>query len=417
MKQLCLNVAAMRQADIVIAGAGLAGSTAAAMLSRAGYDVLLVDPHTTYPPDFRCEKLDQSQIEILKKTGLDDAVLSVATPNLNLWVARFGHLVDKLDGAQCGIRYENLVNAIRAEVPADKFIAAKVTSVATSADRQSVTLSTGQEISARLIVLANGLNIGLRHKLGIERKIESPVHSISIGFDLKPTDKPAFDFSALTYYPEASTERMAYLTLFPIGNTTRANLFVYREMSDPWLSQFRDAPKQTMLDMIPNLQNLTGAFDVEGFVKIRPVDLYVSEGHRQPGVVLVGDAFATSCPAAGTGAGKALMDVERLCNLHIPQWLATPGMGTDKIAAFYDDPIKTAYDAASTKKAYTLKSFSIDTGLYWTAERWGKFVLHWLKGALRRPAPAKMIDAPALVPEQGTHPADAYTPARARHTV
>ncbi|HMJ41038.1 MAG TPA: hypothetical protein VK522_01980, partial [Pseudolabrys sp.] len=29
----------MRQTDIVIAGAGLAGSTAAAMLSRAGYDV------------------------------------------------------------------------------------------------------------------------------------------------------------------------------------------------------------------------------------------------------------------------------------------------------------------------------------------------------------------------------------------
>ena len=70
----------MRQTDIVIAGAGLAGSTAAAMLSRAGYDVLLVDPHTTYPPDFRCEKLDRSQIEILKKTGLADVVLKVATP-------------------------------------------------------------------------------------------------------------------------------------------------------------------------------------------------------------------------------------------------------------------------------------------------------------------------------------------------
>ena len=62
---------------------------------------------------------------------------------------------------------------------------------------------------------------------------------------------------------------------------------------------------------------------------------------RQAGVVLVGDAFATSCPAAGTGTGKVFTDVERLCNVHIPRWLATPGMGADKIAAFYDDPVKT----------------------------------------------------------------------------
>src|SRR5437879_984227 len=112
----------MRQTDILIAGAGLAGSTAGAMLARAGYDVALVDPHTVYPPDFRCEKLDQSQIKILKKTGLAGAVLSVATPNRSLWVARFGHLVEKLKGAQCGIMYDTLVNSVRAEVPSAAFI-------------------------------------------------------------------------------------------------------------------------------------------------------------------------------------------------------------------------------------------------------------------------------------------------------
>ena len=48
----------MRQTDIVIAGGGLAGSAAAAMLGRAGYSVVLVDPHESYPPDFRAEKID-----------------------------------------------------------------------------------------------------------------------------------------------------------------------------------------------------------------------------------------------------------------------------------------------------------------------------------------------------------------------
>lgn len=415
----------MRQTDILIAGAGLAGSTAAAMLARAGYDVTLVDPHPTYPPDFRCEKLDQSQIEILKRTGLAGAVLAAATPNRSLWVARFGHLVEKLKGAQCGIFYDALVNTVRGEVPPAAFIAAKVASIKTGPERQSVTLSTGEQISARLLVVANGLNIGLRHQIGVGRKILSEGHSISIGFDLKPAGDAPFAFSALTYYPERSDSRMAYLTLFPIGQSTRANLFVYRDMRDPWLSQFRDAPKQTMRTMIPKLETLTGPFEIEGPVKIRPVDLYVSEGYRQAGVVLVGDAFATSCPAAGTGAGKALMDVERLCNVHIPQWLATPGMGAEKITAFYDDPVKRAYDAWCNKKAFGLKSFSIDRGPLRTTERWVKFVLQWLKGAVRQPKTPSPVEAPALVPAQmpegeQAHKATqepAHAPARARDTI
>jgi hypothetical protein len=48
-------------------------------------------------------------------------------------------------------------------------------------------------------VLANGLNIGLRQNLGIEREVISPCHAISIGFDLKPVDRPSFPFRALTY--------------------------------------------------------------------------------------------------------------------------------------------------------------------------------------------------------------------------
>ena len=60
----------MKTCDIAIAGGGLAGSTAAAMLGKAGYDVVLIDPHDAYPAEFRCEKLDASQVELLRKTGL-----------------------------------------------------------------------------------------------------------------------------------------------------------------------------------------------------------------------------------------------------------------------------------------------------------------------------------------------------------
>ncbi len=387
----------MRQTDVAIAGAGLAGSATAAMLARAGIDVLLIDPRESYPPDFRCEKLDTDQIEILKKTGLDGAVMKAATPDLSLSIARFGRLLDRKEGRQIGIYYQDLVNTVRAEVPRHVFVNAKVASVATGDERQTVTLSTGEQIAARLLVLATGLNLSLRHELGLTRTVTSETHSIAIGFDIKPAGRNEFDFSALTCYSESPASRVAYVAFFPIGTSTRANLFVYRGLDDPWLTRFRDAPKATLLAAMPGLARLVGPFDIEGPVKIRPIDLYVTDGHRQPGVVLLGDAFATSCPAAGTGAGKALMDVQLLCNKHVAQWLATPGMSAEKIAAFYDDPEKLAYDAFSTDKAHALKSMSIDTALPWAARRWARFVFHGSRGALRaahrritaKPAPGR----------------------------
>ena len=374
----------MRQTDIVIAGGGLAGSTAAAMLGRAGYSVVLADPHDAYPPDFRAEKIDGTQAKVLRKTGLADAVLRAATLDGESWVARYGRLVEKRPGDQNGILYHTLVNTIRAEIPPNvTFVRGKVMDIARSADRQRVTLSTAEEISARLVIVANGLNVGLRHKLGMARQDVSKTHSIMLGFDLAPAGRPGFSFPALTYYGERPADRTAYITLFPIGATMRANLCVYRDMDDPWLREFRAAPRETLMALMPGLAKITGAFDVPGTVQVRPADLYVTTGVVQPGVVLVGDAFATSCPAAGTGTGKVFTDVERLCNVHIPRWFATPGMGADKIAAFYDDAVKREYDAHSAEKAFHLRSLTVEPGLAWAARRGLRFAARLAIGTAR----------------------------------
>ena len=341
------------------------------MLGRAGIDAVLIDPHSVYPPDFRCEKLDRAQVGALRKTGLDDAVLGAATSSDEVWIVRGGgSQIAKRRVGQYDLLYDTFVNALRGAIPENVgFVEAKAASLATSADLQVVKLSTGEQISARLIVMAIGLNVGLRHTLGMSREVLSPDHSISIGFDMKPVGREHFDFPAMTYFPERLRESIAYLTLFPIGDTMRGNFFVYRDMRDPWLKDMRKAPVETLLAAMPGLAKLTGKFEVTSDVKIRPVDLYVTGGHRQAGIVLVGDAFATSCPAAGTGSGKAMIDAERLCHVYIPEWLATDGMGADKIAAFYDDPLKIESDAFSAAKARYGRSIATDMSLGWTARR------------------------------------------------
>src|SRR6195952_3298890 len=194
---------------------------------------------------------------------------------------------------------------------------------------------------------------------------------------------PAFAFPALTYFSERTSDRTGYLTLFPIGNTMRANLFVYRGMDDPWLRQMRHAPAETLNAVMPRLRKITGEFEISGDIKIRPADLHKSSGHRQAGVILVGDAFETTCPVTGTGTDKVFTDVERLCNVHIPRWLATAGMDAEKIAAFYDDPVKQACDAWSLAKAYHFRSVSIERGFSWSAERWMRFIAWRAEGLLR----------------------------------
>ena len=376
----------MRYTDIAIIGGGLAGSTAAAMLGRAKIPAVVIDPHETYPFDFRVEKISgDEQVERFYRTGIAESVLRSATHDGENWIARFGYLLDKKPSRQYGIMYDALIGAVRAEIssPAE-IIYGKVTDVATSADRQRITLANGDTISARLVVLANGLSVGLRRNLGIERQVLSAGHSISIGFDMAPVGRPAFEFPALTYFSERARERLAYVTLFPIGNRMRANLFVYRDLDDPWLRQMRKNPVETINAALPRLRRITGDYAVTGDVKIRPADVYVSTGYRQAGIVLLGDAFAVTCPVTGTGTDKVFTDVAQLCNVHIPAWLATEGMGAEKIASFYDDPVKQACDAWSMAKAFSFRKVTVETGLYWRTQRWARFLAWFGEGALRR---------------------------------
>ena len=395
----------MRKTDVVIIGGGLAGSVTAAMLGRAGIAAVLVEPHESHPRELRCEKISgEHQLELLGRTGLAEAALRIGAHDGQIWIARFGRLIDKRPSQQYGFMYNSLVDAMREEIPPDVGqIRAKATAISISDDLQIVTLSTGEQVSARLAVMANGPSIGLRQSLGIERPVISACHSISVGFDIAPVGRAAFDFPALTYFSERTELRTAYLTLFPVRYGMRGNLFVYREVDDPWLRQMRRSPIEALDACLPRLRALIGDYAITGDILIRPVDLYVSAGYRQAGIVLVGDAFASPCPGSGTGAAKVFTDVTQLCNVHIPNWLATPGMDATKICQFYDDPVKRECDAWAEGQAHTLRAVTLENSLFWQVQRWARFFGRLGQGIARR-ARASILPAVAnSIGEAGRH--------------
>ncbi len=364
----------MADFDVAIVGAGAGGALAAAMLGRAGHRTCLIDPVREVGSQFRCEKLEAAHIGALRRAGLLAEIAGQGERYDTIWIARQGHLVERRPRTEYGFDYAQLVTALRNSVPETvERIVDQVTAVTPGADASTLTLAEGQALSARLVVLATGLQPALAESMGMSRRVVSANHSISIGFDVAPVGRTRFDFDALTYFGEHPEHRVSYITFFPVQGHVRANLFVYRDRNDPWLADFRRDPVAAIGEALPRLHKLTGAFEVLDTPRMRPVDLVDTVCLDKPGVVLIGDAFSTACPVSGTGAAKALVDAERLCNGFVAEWLRQPEILAADISRFYEDREKVASDQYSRNLSLSAKRLALEPSLAWEAYRWVRF--------------------------------------------
>jgi 2-polyprenyl-6-methoxyphenol hydroxylase-like FAD-dependent oxidoreductase len=143
-----------------------------------------------------------------------------------------------------------------------------------------------------------------------------------------------------------------------------------------------------LFDALPGLADFIDDIAPIDGIQNWVMDLSIAQNVHQDGVVLIGDAFQTSCPAAGTGVTRLLTDIDRLCNVHIPQWSQTPGMGQDKIRSFYSDPVKQAQDSDALRAAHFRRSLTIDRSLRWEFQRRQHFARRRMADWLDRTATA-----------------------------
>ena len=368
-------------ADVAIVGGGLAGSLAAAVLTRRGLRVALIDKRAVYPEEFRVEKLGGQQLDILRRLGLIDAFAKDACPFDTVLNVRQGKLVDVSRGKSYGIHYAPLVAIARSQLTEpSSLIVDQVLDVSPSDGLQRLSLASGKQVTARLVILATGMSGALSYHLGIRRRVLAERHSLAFGFTVAPADNTEFAFPALTSYGERTADGIDYLSIFPVpGGGMRANLFMFRDPADPIMRELRREPRSTLYRLMPGLRSYLGEFSVTGRVESWVMDLATVEGHLQPGIVLIGDAFQTSCPAAGTGVSRLLVDVERLCTVHLPEWLKTDGMNLEKISTFYSDPEKTASDQRAFRMAFFREALTGNGGMRWNLRR----RLHFLRRNLR----------------------------------
>jgi 2-polyprenyl-6-methoxyphenol hydroxylase-like FAD-dependent oxidoreductase len=375
----------MNQADVIIIGAGVGGATAAHALGRRGMKVALLDAKDPCAPVFKAEKMWPGNLEIFEKYGVKRAALSVATPIREVVEARAGRVLSAIQTGEYGMYYQDLVNALRKGLPESvDFRVTRVLDVQVSPDVQRVTVTGGEVIEGRLVIVASGGGAALTDKLGFERRVIREGQSTGFGFDVARADGARFPFDALTYMSSGYEARMGYCTFFPIGDVMRANMFVFRSAKDEWVRRMIKEPRDTLSAALPGLEKILGPFVVPEKVETAGIDLWrVENGHEKDGIVLIGDAFQGVCPSTGTGFDKVLGDADVLCSTHVPEWLATPGMGKEKIARFYADPRKQEVDRYSLQKGqyerWAATSPSWSAGLHRTKLAAGQYI-----GAFRK---------------------------------
>lgn len=183
-----------QETDILVAGGGIAGLTAAAAFGAAGFRVICVDPdppvtaETAAGSDLRTTAFLQPSIPVLQEAGLWDRLEPFAAPLQIMRIVDAGgpvpepRIVKDFDAADISdqpfgwnlpnwlLRRE--IAARLAEMPNVSFRpGTAATGLLTRETQALVTLSDGTTVAARMVAAADGRNSTMREALGIAVKI------------------------------------------------------------------------------------------------------------------------------------------------------------------------------------------------------------------------------------------------------
>lgn len=377
-------------ADIAIVGGGFAGCLAAILLDRVGHKVTLIDLNSANSALFRAEKVSGTgdQLSLLQELALLDDFKKASTLVKKYTNIRGSNVIGTPDIEEYGILYPAMVELLRKKLPSSiLFKVGKVVDVQCSASVQRIILADGEMVHARLAVIATGSAKSVRRRLGFESSQMHPIHTVCAGFTLKPPASGVC-FDGLAAYGERCGDGVDYMAIFPLGSLLRANLFMFTDIRDPRISALRTQGLPAVYDILPGLRPWLQGYELTGDVAVFSVELAQCDNVTRDGIVLIGDAFRTSCPAAGTGLSCSMVDVMRLC-YHATQWLKTPGMEAAKIAAFYADPVKIARDGSAFREALQRRKNIVQSSLLHWLYLMGYYhmrsVRDWLRSAVRSP--------------------------------
>ncbi|MFJ6698590.1 NAD(P)/FAD-dependent oxidoreductase [Streptomyces sp. NPDC091272] len=307
--------------DVVIGGAGLAGSAAAILLARRGVRVALLERRADVAAyKVLCtHSLQACAYPVLDELGLVPALERAgAVRNQARWYTRWGWIEPRAATAGPGLPYgynirrsilDPLIRSSAAQTPGvDLLLGHQVTGLTKEGGRvvgvRATTPHGDVEIRARLVVGADGKDSVVARCAGLRTRQHE---NARFGYLAYYRGLPLRDGSSHAWFLEPD---MAYALPNDDGVTVLAvlpdkkRLPAFREdLEGSFLAFVRALPDAPPVDSAERITKITGMVDY-------PLH---SRRPTAPGVALVGDAALTGDPLWGVGCGWALQSA---------QWLA-----------------------------------------------------------------------------------------------
>jgi flavin-dependent dehydrogenase len=313
--------AASETYDVVIAGAGIAGCTAATLYGRQGLRVALVEAHQDAAAFKRLctHYIQASATPVLQRLGIDEAIEAAGgVPNsLDMW-SPFGWITAERNSARTGTHGYNIRRSVldpmlrrmAAETPGvDLLLGQKIVDLLRTGDRiRGVVVRDSQgdirEFAAPLTVGADGRSSMVAAKSGLPIKTSKHgrfgyfAHYTGVQLQTTASSQLWFDGRGANYVFSNDDDRLLVLAMRPSEELPAFR----RDLEANLLASFDRLPARPLFEGATRVSDVIGSINYPGHRR-RPAG---------DGVALVGDAAISADFLPGVGCGWALQSAEWL---------------------------------------------------------------------------------------------------------
>ena len=398
--------------DISIVGGGLAGPALALALADAGFRVCVIDrlPNTVRQDagfDGRAYALALSSVRLLKGIGIWPMVADHAQPMLEIkvtdgragegpapWMMHFDHAEIEEGAMGQMVEDRHLRRAILDRLNASDRIThlseQEVIAQSPDANGITLTLASGQTVTSRMVVGADGRASGTAQRAGISRT----------GWGYGQTavvcavehEKPHGGVAHQFFMPNGP------LAILPL--TEKRSSIVWSE-TDTRAAMLAQLPDDAFLDELrPAFGSFLGQIGLAGQRFTYPLNLTLADSMIGERLALIGDAAHGVHPIAGQGLNAGLRDVAALADVLMDARRTGQDVGGPQVLQRYQQwrRFDTATLAIATDTFNRL--FSNDNPLLRAARDVGMGVVNAIPGLRRgfvREAAGLTGDLPSLM--------------------
>ena len=314
----------MSQFDILIAGGGLIGSTAALALSRQGFSVALIEAQASVEPTTEKYDLRVSAISPGSQEFLDSLNLWAALPaervcyyeQMRIWhdagEAEVAFDAGALGKNQLGAIVENgqLLHVLNQASESESRLAiyrpSRVAEILhNDSTKVSIRLDSGEQLTSNLLLVAEGRNSSTRELAGISAQPRS-YHQRAIVANVD-TEKP-HQFTAWQRF--LHTGPLAFL---PLAN---GDCSIVWSCDDPLAQRLMDSPDTEFCrELSMAYQEKLGQVVSTSARASFPLMTHWCEQWIKDSVVLLGDSAHSVHPLAGQGVNLGFSDVQMLSEM------------------------------------------------------------------------------------------------------